>query len=69
MNELQILEELDHPDIIRLHEWFEDDNNFYLVTEYSGNDLVFVKEASSLIIWKRNVTCQKIKPVLFLVKC
>jgi calcium-dependent protein kinase len=34
MNELSILKKLDHPDVIRLYEWFEDDDFVYLVTEY-----------------------------------
>ena len=34
MNELFILRQLDHPDIIRLYETYEDANNVYYVTEY-----------------------------------
>lgn len=33
-NEIQILKQVDHPNIIKLFEFFEDDENFYLITEY-----------------------------------
>lgn len=31
--ELEILKELDHPHIIRLYELFQDEKNYYLITE------------------------------------
>lgn len=34
MNEVNILRKLDHPNIIRLYESFEDKSYLYLVTEY-----------------------------------
>jgi len=33
-SEMNILRNLDHPHIVKLYELFEDDKNFYLVTEY-----------------------------------
>ena len=33
-NEINILRYLDHPNIIRVYEFFEDEENFYIVTEY-----------------------------------
>lgn len=33
MNEIEILKKLDHPNIIKIYETFEDDNNYFLVTE------------------------------------
>ncbi|GAV29927.1 hypothetical protein PMKS-003433 [Pichia membranifaciens] len=39
--ELQILKKLDHPGIVRLKAFYEDDDNYYLVMEYvSGGDLM-----------------------------
>jgi calcium-dependent protein kinase len=39
-NEIDILKRTDHPNIIRLFEFFEDDENFHLVLEYvSGGEL------------------------------
>jgi len=32
-NEIDILKKLDHPNIIKIYETFEDDNNYYVVTE------------------------------------
>ena len=38
--EVDILRDLDHPNIIKLYGWFEDDENVYLVLEYiPGRDL------------------------------
>jgi len=33
-NEIEILKSLDHPNIIKIYETFEDDEDVYLVTEY-----------------------------------
>ncbi len=33
-NEIQILSRLDHPNIMRVYEFFEDKDNFYIITEY-----------------------------------
>ena len=38
--EISILQQLDHPHILKLYEYFEDDKNFYLITELcSGGEL------------------------------
>lgn len=40
LSEVAILRSLDHPNIIRIYEFFEDDKRFYIVMEYcSGGDL------------------------------
>lgn len=36
VNEIKILQKLEHPNIIKIYELFEDDENFYIVTEYIG---------------------------------
>jgi serine/threonine protein kinase len=33
-NEIDLLDQLHHPDIVRLYEVFEDTNAFYIVLEY-----------------------------------
>jgi len=39
-NEISILQQLDHPHILKLYEYFEDDKNFYIITELcSGGEL------------------------------
>lgn len=39
-NEVAILRSLDHPNIIKLHEYYQDDMNYYMITEYcTGGEL------------------------------
>jgi serine/threonine protein kinase len=33
-DEIKILKDIDHPNIIKIYEFFEDDENYYMVTEY-----------------------------------
>jgi calcium-dependent protein kinase len=41
MNEVALLSKLDHPNILKLYEFYEDDCNFYLVTEIcTGGELL-----------------------------
>ena len=35
-NEIEVLKNLDHPNIMKIFEFFEDDNNMYLITEFCG---------------------------------
>lgn len=69
MNELSILKELDHPDIIRLYEWFEDEEYLFFVTEYICCYLVFAKVDSYLTILKKSVFFLKMRQDKFLAKC
>lgn len=40
VNELQLLRQLDHPNIIRLYEYYQDDSHYYLILELcSGGEL------------------------------
>lgn len=40
LNEIDILKQLDHPNIVRIYEFYQDKVNFYLVTEYiEGGEL------------------------------
>lgn len=39
-NEIQVLKSLDHPNIIKIYEFYQDDINYYLITEFcSGGEL------------------------------
>ena len=58
-NELHILRGIDHPNILKLFEYFEDDKRYYIVTDYcKGGDLFdeisnrgrFNEEDASIII-------------------
>jgi len=40
MNEVEILKEIDHPNVLRIYEFYQDHNNFYIVTEFcEGGEL------------------------------
>ncbi|EGR29659.1 protein kinase domain protein [Ichthyophthirius multifiliis] len=39
--EVSVLKELNHPNIISLYELFQDDGNYYLITEYCGGGELF----------------------------
>lgn len=40
LNEINILRNLDHPNIVKIFEYFEDDKRFYIVTEHiQGGEL------------------------------
>ena len=49
INEFEILKKLDHPNIIKIYETYEDETNYYVVTEYNQHYVVFVKEENFLI--------------------
>jgi len=41
--EVSILKGLDHPNIVKLYELYQDDNNYYLITEYCTGGELFDK--------------------------
>lgn len=43
LNEIEILQKLDHPNIIKLYETFEDEKNIYMVTEMCTGGELFDK--------------------------
>ena len=43
-NEISVLKSLDHPNIMKIYEFFEDDEKMYLVTEFCGGDAAKVQE-------------------------
>lgn len=49
LNEIEILQKMDHPNIIKLYETFEDSRNIYMVTEYIVSDAGCAQEASCSI--------------------
>lgn len=43
MNEIEVLKEIDHPNIIKIIEYYESENSLYLVTEYLDGGELFDK--------------------------
>ena len=68
MAEMNILKRLDHPNIIKLYESFEDKGYLYLVTEYQVPDLVSAKEDSSLIESTKRGASMKLRLPMSLLK-
>lgn len=40
--EMNILKDLDHPNIVKLYELFQDDDNYYLITELIYSKLLLI---------------------------
>jgi calcium-dependent protein kinase len=40
-NEIQIMKAVDHPNIVRLYEFYEDDESFYIITELCNGGPLF----------------------------
>ena len=40
-NEIAIMKVVDHPNIVKLFEFFEDEENFYIITEYCNGGQLF----------------------------
>lgn len=43
VNDIIILKELDHPNIIKTYELYQDDKNYYIVTELANGGELFDK--------------------------
>lgn len=43
INEIEILKQLDHPNIVKIYEFYQDKLNFYLITEYIDGGELFDK--------------------------
>ncbi len=43
LNEIDILKKLDHPNIVKIYEFYQDKLNFYLITEYIDGGELFDK--------------------------
>lgn len=40
-NEISIMKAVDHPNILKLFEFFEDEEHFYIITEYCDGGQLF----------------------------
>ena len=43
-NEISVLKRLDHPNIMKIYEFYEDKENMYLVTEFCGGDAANIQD-------------------------
>ena len=48
MKEVNILKELDHPNVMRIFEFFEDENNFYIIEELCDCDLKKIMDEKTI---------------------
>lgn len=64
-NEINILKEIDHPNIVKMYEFFEDEKRYYLVTEIcKGGELFdevlrlgFFSEKNAAVLIKQVLSC------------
>ena len=73
LNEIQILKQMDHPNILKLYEFYQDDKRYFLVTEYYFYDFIyslgFAMVESSLIRSLRSSTSAREMEPTLLSKC
>jgi len=74
-NEIEVLKKLDHPNIMKLFEFYQDETNYYLITEYCNGGELFERiirikhftEQKAAIIMKQILSavayCHKLKIV------
>lgn len=48
--EVQILKQCDHPNILKLYELYQDDTNYYLITEYVPAHLSHEMKLQALLL-------------------
>ena len=65
LNEITILKQMDHPNILKLYEFFQDDKRYFLVTElvpsafFNPLCLDYATEENCLIRYQRSNTSQR----------
>jgi calcium-dependent protein kinase len=62
-NEIKILKSLDHPNIIKIHEFFSDAINFYIITEYCEEGDLHMK-LSKVSYFREGVVLNIMKQIL-----
>lgn len=55
MNEIQVLKELSHPNILSLHEIISDDDQFILILEHLDTNLYNVMKEDQIPLNERNI--------------
>ena len=62
-NEINILKSLDHPNIIKIYEFFIDSKNIYIVTEFSDEGDLF-KRMESMSYFSEKIVCHIMRQIL-----
>ncbi len=65
LNEIKILKYLDHPNIIKIYEFFKDENFYYIINEYcEEGDLLSKMEMQKNSVFNEKVACNIMKQIL-----
>lgn len=65
LNEIKILKSLDHPNIIKIYEFFKDESFYYIISEFcEEGDLVTKMEAQKNGVFTEKVACNIMKQIL-----
>ncbi len=62
-NEVDILKSLDHPNILKIYELYQDQKNYYLITEYLEGGELFEKLEISKVI-SESIAAEYMKQLL-----
>lgn len=65
LNEIKILKSIDHPNIIKVYEFFKDENFYYIISEYcEEGDLLTKMESQKNGVFSERVACNIMKQIL-----
>jgi len=66
INEINILKSLDHPNIMKIYEFFQDLKNYYLISEYCESGDLFTKlnTTTDKTFFNEKVTCSIMRQIL-----
>jgi calcium-dependent protein kinase len=57
LNEIDILKKLDHPNIVKIYEFYEDKDNFYLITEFIEGGELFDRITKKKFFNEKEAAC------------
>jgi len=65
LNEIKILKSLDHPNIIKIYEFFKDEKFYYIISEFcEEGDLLTQLEAQKNGVFSEKLACNIMKQIL-----
>lgn len=64
LSEIKILKSLDHPNIIKIYEFFKDQNFYYIINEFCQEDLLCQLESQKYNLFDEKIVCNLMRQIL-----